>query len=63
MVGNDVTYSDLALILSYDWLRDRKEDVLAKLPGLKDHETRIRAIPRVAEHLKKCENDRLTILF
>lgn len=63
LVGNDVTYSDLAIILSYDWLRDRKEDVLAKLPGLKDHETRIRAIPRVAEHLKKCEKDRLTILF
>jgi glutathione S-transferase len=63
LVGNDVTYTDLALVLSYDWLRDRKEDVLAKLPGLKEHEAKIRAIPRVADHLKKHEKDRLTILF
>ncbi len=40
------------LVVFYDWLNDKKDEVLAKLPALKAHYDKIRALPKVAEQLK-----------
>ena len=62
-VGDSVTVADVYVVNFYDWLREHKESVLSKLPALKRHEEKIRALPKIAEHLKKHANQRLTILF
>jgi glutathione S-transferase len=63
LVGNQVSCADLALINVYDWLRERKGEVLAKLPALQQHEAKIRSLPQLTEYLKKNDSVRLTILF
>lgn len=63
LVGDALTLGDLQLVMFYDWLRESKSEVLGKVPLLKQHEEKIKAIPKVAEHLKKIAGARLTILF
>ena len=59
LVGDGLTLADLQLVNFYDYLRDRKNEILEKLPALKKHDEMIRALPKVAEHLKKNANLRL----
>ena len=63
LVGDSITLVDIQLINFYDWLRERKNEVLEKLPALKKHEELIKSHPKVAELAKKSENVRLTIWF
>ncbi|CAF0986643.1 unnamed protein product [Brachionus calyciflorus] len=63
LVGDKITYADIVLVLSYDWLRDRKDEVLAKLPGLKKHYEKIMSIPLISQHIEENKHVRLTILF
>nr|UOU03297.1 glutathione S-transferase sigma 8-2 [Brachionus rubens] len=63
LVGDKITYADVVLLISYEWLRDRKDEVLAKLPALKKHNDMICSIPVIAKHLEENKNVRLTILF
>ena len=59
-VGDELTWADLALINFYDWLRQSKTNILAKLPSLKEHDEKIRSIPSVAEQQKRNANVPLT---
>lgn len=63
LVGNKISYVDVILLLSYDWLRDRKDELLSKLPELQHHEKIISNIPVVKGHLSQNKNVRVTILF
>jgi glutathione S-transferase len=63
LVGNQLTYADVYLMNFYDWLRERKEHVLGKLPLLKKHDEKIRSLPTIASHLQQNAKVRLTILF
>ena len=55
-VGDSVTLADIYLISFYDWLHEHKDSVLSKLQALKEHEERIKSLPKIAEHLKKHSN-------
>jgi glutathione S-transferase len=63
LVGNKLSYVDILLLISYDWLRDRKKEVLSKLPALEPHEKMISKIPIVEQHLRENKDIRVTILF
>ena len=63
LVGNKISYADITLLMSYDWLRDRKDEILSKLPALKQHEKMISNIPIIEQHLKENRDVRVTILF
>lgn len=55
-IGDSVTLADIYLISFYDWLHEHKDSVLSKLQALKEHEERIKSLPRIAEHLKNHAN-------
>lgn len=63
LVGNKISYADIILILTYDWFRDKKDEILSKLPALKQHEKMIRSQEIVEKHLNENKDVRLTILF
>lgn len=63
LIGNKLSYVDILLLISYDWLRDRKKEVLSKLPALEQHEQKISKIPVVEQHLTENKDIRVTILF
>ena len=63
LVGDSITLVDIQLINFYDWLRERKNQVLEKFPALKKHEELIRSHPKLVEHLKKSDKVRLTMIF
>ena len=63
LVGNKVSYADVALMNSYDWLLNRKHEVLSRLSGLENHDKMIRNIPQLARHLEENKNLNLTILY
>ena len=63
LVGDEITLADIQLINFYDWLRNRKNEVLDKLPSLKKHDEFIRTLPKVSDYLKRNAYVRLTILF
>jgi glutathione S-transferase len=63
LVGDSLTYADVVVMNFYDWLRERKDEMLAKLPLLKQHDQKIRNIPAIATHLKQNANVRLAIIF
>ena len=50
------------LINFYDWLRHYKNDIVSKLPSLKEHDEKIRNIPSIAEQLKRNLNVPLTAM-
>lgn len=52
LVGDSITYADLYLMYVYEWLHDRRGEILAKLPVLKAHDEKIRSYPGVKEHLE-----------
>jgi glutathione S-transferase len=49
LVGDKISYVDVILVLSYDWLRERKDEILSQLPTLKKHHDKICSIPVIAE--------------
>ena len=63
LVGNKVSYADVALMNSYDWLLNRKHEVLSRLSGLENHDKMMRNIPQLARHLEENKNLNLTILY
>ena len=62
LVGNSLTYADIILVVVYDWLFARRASILDKYPLMKQHEEKIKSLPKIGEHLKKYANDQLTIL-
>lgn len=63
LVGDSLSYADVELMVFYDTLRARKVDILEKLPILKQHNEKIRSLPKVAEHLQKNAHVHLSYLF
>ena len=63
LVGNQISLVDVQIINFYDWLRDRKGEILAQLPLLKKHDEFIRSQPKIAEQLKSSAGVRLARLF
>ena len=63
LVGDGITLVDIQLINFYDWLRERKNQVLENFPSLKKHEELVRSHPKLVEHLKKSDKVRLTMIF
>lgn len=61
LVGDSLTYADVHLMNFYDWLLERKDKILEDLQALKHHDEKIRSVPKIAEHLQKDKNLRLTI--
>lgn len=63
LVGNSLSYADVQLVNFYDLLRDKRDEVLDRLPLLKAHNHKIRSIPAIAEHIARNEHVHLSILF
>nr|QUF59409.1 glutathione S-transferase GSTS8-1 [Brachionus angularis] len=63
LVGDSLTYADVALINFYDWLRDYKESILEKLPLLKQHYEFIISLPAIKQHIYKYRDARISKLF
>lgn len=63
LVGDSATYADIFLMNFYEWLRDEKNNILANLPFLKQHDEKIRSIPQISRHLNKHLNSKLSRLF
>lgn len=63
LVGDSLTLADLVLIYFYGWLSERKGEVMAELELLREHDEKIRNIPKIAEHLRKNENVRFSKFF
>lgn len=64
LVGESVTYADFYLVNLYDWFCGSKEDILSKLPLLKEHDQRIRNMERLRDFLKReGVNTKLSILL
>lgn len=63
IAGKSLTYADLYLINLYDWLSTNKHNLLEKFPLLKEHEAKIRNLPKVAEHLNKNAHVRVSTMF
>lgn len=63
LVGDSVSIADVVLINFYDWLRQSKSEYLDKMTLLKQHKEKIESIPKIAEHLKKNADVKLTSIF
>lgn len=63
LVGDQLSYADVKLVDMYDWLRDQRESVLDKVPGLKEHFNKIRNLPKLKENYEKSDKMRLTVMF
>ena len=63
LVGDSLTYADVQLMNFHDLLRDKREEVLGRLPLLKAHNDKIRSIPVVAEHIKRNAHVHMSYLF
>lgn len=53
LVGNTLTWADLALVNAWEWLDDQCKPVLGYYPLVKNHNDFVRSIPKVAEWLKE----------
>jgi len=61
LVGENMTWADLSLMLFYDILRENKSKILNGLPYLKEHDEMMRNIPEISEHLKNNAHVRVSI--
>jgi len=58
LVGDSLTFADLHLINTIEWLGDYKENILSKLDVLKEYDQRIRSLPKIAQHIKESSHIR-----
>ena len=63
LVGDSLTYADIQLMNFHDLLRDKREEVLSRLPLLKAHNDKIRSIPIVADHIRRNAHVHMSYLF
>jgi len=63
LVGESLTLADLQLVNFYDWLRDKRDSILAKLPALKRHYEFMRDQPIIGDFLKIRSNVKVTLFF
>jgi glutathione S-transferase len=63
LVGDRVSLADIRLVSIYDWFRDKREDILDKVPLLKEHYPRVREHPKLKERFEQGDILKLTILF
>jgi glutathione S-transferase len=61
LVGSEISYADVKLVNIYDWLLDRKDEILEKVPLLKQHYNHVRSLPKLKEHYSKSDNLQLTL--
>ena len=52
IVGNSLSWADLALINAWEWLDDHSKRLLSNHPLVETHNEFIRSLPRVAEWLR-----------
>jgi len=62
LVGSSLTYADVLLVSSLDWLFSKRDEILSQYPSIKKHEQKMLSLPIIGEHLKKYANLPLTIL-
>lgn len=48
IVGNSLTWADLALVNAWEWLDDYSKQIVARYPLIKGHNDYIRSIPKVS---------------
>ena len=53
IVGDGLTWADLALVNGWEWLDHASRKIMANYPLVRSHESFIRTIPEVADWLKK----------
>jgi glutathione S-transferase len=63
LVGDRVSYADVKFVVFHDWLRDRRDEVLDKVPLLREHFVKIRNLPGLREHFLANEKTPVTLLF
>jgi glutathione S-transferase len=63
LVGDSLTYADLKLVSTYDWFRDRRDEILDKVPLLKEHFNTVRNHPKLKDRFEVSDKMRVTILF
>jgi glutathione S-transferase len=63
LVGDDLTYGDLKLVSTYDWFRNRRDEILDKLPLLKEHFNTVRSHPKLKDRFEISDKMKLTTLF
>lgn len=52
-VGDSLTWVDLYLSIVLEWLRDKKDALLAHFAQVKAHDERVRSLPKIAEWIAK----------
>ena len=62
LVGNSLTYADVLLVSSLDWLFTKRDSTLSQYPLIRQHEHKMLSLPIIGDHLKKYANLPLTIL-
>lgn len=63
LVGNELTYADVKLVALYDWVRSKRDEILAKFPALSEHFHRVRNFPKLKEHYIKSDKLEVTVYF
>jgi glutathione S-transferase len=63
LVGDSISYADVKLFVFHDWLRDRRDEILNRVPLLKEHFLRIRVLPQLKEHFLSSDTTQVTLLF
>ena len=52
IVGNRLTWADLAIVNAWEWLDDMSKQILNRYPLIKSHNEFVRSLPNVAEWFK-----------
>ena len=53
LVGNGMTWADMYFVSVLDWLREKKDEVLASFPHCKKLSENVNSNPKIAEWIKK----------
>ena len=53
LVGNGMTWADMYFVSVLDWLREKKDEVLAPFPHCKKLSENVNSNPKIAEWIKK----------
>jgi glutathione S-transferase len=61
LVGNGLTYADVALVNAYPWLSDKTEATFNALPHLKQHYEKIRNLPQLKSFYEQRAKVRFSI--
>jgi glutathione S-transferase len=63
LVGDRLSVADIKLVNIYDWFGDKREEILDKVPLLKEHINTVRNHPKLKSRFEAGDKLKVTILF